>query len=398
MAGQLNVAMLGGLCVSVNGKIVFQEPEKLNKPWQILYYLALHADRMVPAGELLNQLWNPGELTDPANVLKNTVYALRRDLNAAGAEESTIVFENGGYRFDQNVQVCVDLNEFLHLCEKAKNAPENERADALLAAHRAFGGFVPETLSSRIWMVAPSIQCRQMYLRISYALFEALWTAQRLEELAEAAQRTHGFEAEDETVLLWHMRALQKLGRDEELARIYGRDARAIERRQGAALSQETETIRRQATGQEDRPAQDIGVVCSDLLQSARQENPPRGAYFCNYEVFKHTYALMARMALRKRQVVGVVLVTLRDGAGHELPRNALEDGMDRLKEAILCTLRKSDVFTRYSKDEFAMLMPMDDAGNAACVCRRLDAALGALAGQRDYSLKYQSAGLALEQ
>ena len=44
------------------------------------------------------------------------------------------------------------------------------------------------------------------------------------------------------------------------------------------------------------------------------------------------------------------------------------------------------------------MLMPMDDAGNAACVCRRLDAALGALAGQRDYSLKYQSAGLALEQ
>ena len=230
MAGQLNVAMLGGLCVSVNGKTVFQEPEKLNKPWQILYYLALHADRMVPAGELLNQLWNPGELTDPANVLKNTVYALRRDLNAAGAEESTIVFENGGYRFDQNVQVCVDLNEFLHLCEKAKNAPESERADALLAAHRAFGGFVPETLSSRIWMVAPSIQCRQMYLRISYALFEALWAAQRLEELAEAAQRTHGFEAEDETVLLWHMRALQKLGRDEELARIYGRDARAIER------------------------------------------------------------------------------------------------------------------------------------------------------------------------
>ena len=58
---------------------------KLTKPWQLFCYLALNREHVTPSSVLLQELWGGEELADPANVLKNTVYALRREL--AGDEE-----------------------------------------------------------------------------------------------------------------------------------------------------------------------------------------------------------------------------------------------------------------------------------------------------------------------
>ena len=53
----------------------------------------------------------------------------------------------------------------------------------------------------------------------------------------------------------------------------------------------------------------------------------------------------------------------------------ALAEAMDDLKLAIAGTLRKSDTFTKYSRSQYALLLPMESADDMAVVERRLSAA-----------------------
>lgn len=87
-------------------------------------------------------------------------------------------------------------------------------------------------------------------------------------------------------------------------------------------------------------------------------------------------YAIVARTAQRARQVVALMLITVQGPDGGRAPEGeALAEAMDDLKLAIAGTLRKSDTFTKYSRSQYALLLPMESADDMAVVERRLSAA-----------------------
>ena len=80
MLQKIAIKMLGDFSVVADGRCVVDATAKLTKPWQLFCYLALNREHVTPSSVLLQELWGGEELADPANVLKNTVYALRREL------------------------------------------------------------------------------------------------------------------------------------------------------------------------------------------------------------------------------------------------------------------------------------------------------------------------------
>ena len=85
---------------------------------------------------------------------------------------------------------------------------------------------------------------------------------------------------------------------------------------------------------------------------------------------------IVARTAQRARQVVALMLITVQGPDGGRAPEGeALAEAMDDLKLAIAGTLRKSDTFTKYSRSQYALLLPMESADDMAVVERRLSAA-----------------------
>ena len=84
MLQKIAIKMLGDFSVVADGRCVVDATAKLTKPWQLFCYLALNREHVTPSSVLLQELWGGEELADPANVLKNTVYALRRELAIKG--------------------------------------------------------------------------------------------------------------------------------------------------------------------------------------------------------------------------------------------------------------------------------------------------------------------------
>lgn len=93
MLQKIAIKMLGDFSVVADGRCVVDATAKLTKPWQLFCYLALNREHVTPSSVLLQELWGGEELADPANVLKNTVYALRRELaGPVKPAESPILF------------------------------------------------------------------------------------------------------------------------------------------------------------------------------------------------------------------------------------------------------------------------------------------------------------------
>lgn len=73
---------------------------------------------------------------------------------------------------------------------------------------------------------------------------------------------------------------------------------------------------------------------------------------------FRDTYRLVTRIIERNGQSVYLMLVTLTDGKGRPLEnKERLKVLSEELDRTIKCSLRKGDSYTRYSPNQFLILL-----------------------------------------
>ena len=155
MLQKIAIKMLGDFSVVADGRCVVDATAKLTKPWQLFCYLALNRENVTPSSVLLQELWGGEELADPANVLKNTVYALRRELaGPVKPAESPILFRAGGYCLNGHIKWSVDTERFEQLCEKAERCTGGSEAKmaAWRKAEGAFRGELLPQLAGEVWV------------------------------------------------------------------------------------------------------------------------------------------------------------------------------------------------------------------------------------------------------
>ena len=109
------------------------------------------------------------------------------------------------------------------------------------------------------------------------------------------------------------------------------------------------------------------------LMQQLKEPGTIRGAYWQDYEPFLAIFRFIERMLARSEQTFCVMLVTLLDKEGNMLEAHSLEPAMDVLFTAIQDTLRKGDVFTKFSGAQYIIMLPSAKAESGAKIaCDRL--------------------------
>ena len=85
--------------------------EKLEK---LFVYLAINRNRGVSIEDISEAIWQVEEETDnPVGALKNLAYRLRKALRDASFDEECIVSVRGGlYKWNDDVEVSIDVEEF----------------------------------------------------------------------------------------------------------------------------------------------------------------------------------------------------------------------------------------------------------------------------------------------
>src|SRR3954453_9249159 len=119
--GPLEVSEAGGAPLRIAG----------SKERTILACLVAHAGRVVPVGDLVDELWGNSPPRAPEKTLTSYVSRIRRDLQpgrAAGANGDVIVFRSGGYALERDGHE-IDAVEFEELAAEGHRLLESGQPD-----------------------------------------------------------------------------------------------------------------------------------------------------------------------------------------------------------------------------------------------------------------------------
>ena len=115
--------------------------------------------------------------------------------------------------------------------------------------------------------------------------------------------------------------------------------------------------------------------IITDLstIQAALQEETfNSGAYFCETAVFRDIYQLERRAIERTGDSIFLCLLTLYEEEGSEAKSYFLKRAMEHLDDAIAASLRRGDVYTRYSVSQYLILLPSASYEDGDMVMNRI--------------------------
>lgn len=381
MLQAINISMLGGFSLTADGREVIMDAGKLTKPWQLLCYLAINHDRIVPADELMETLWDDDDLSDPANVLKNAVYAVRREIaGKAKPGDGPILYRSGGYCLNPTLMFQIDTEEFERLCEAADALPEEspERIHAYRAVVAAYTGDLLPIADAEAWTAPYVRRYKLRYGAASRNLCACLQAQEAWDELLTVSTRASLCVPLDEECLLYSMRAMEKLQMPRAIVAAYSKSSRFFEEEVGQTLCTEIRRLYATAAGRVNKTEQDLMVIREDLRDAGPDARPVKGAYYCSYDAFKRIYSLVQRSADRSKQKLVLLLLTLQDTRRHTPAPQLLLETMTDLRIAVQISLRRSDTLARYSKNQYIVMLPLDSVDNLTAIEARIKAAFSA--------------------
>ena len=156
----------------------------------------------------IEEWWGGDELADPANVLKNTIYALRKTFPACPPKENPILFEQGGYICNPFIQFEVDTEQFEADLEKAAIRQGAEKIFLLKKASAAYKGDLLPQLGHEPWVVSRAIYLKKLYNECMATLTEMLYQEERYSEVLEAATIASRIDPLEEVFYLYTFRSL----------------------------------------------------------------------------------------------------------------------------------------------------------------------------------------------
>ena len=121
---------------------------------------------------------------------------------------------------------------------------------------------------------------------------------------------------------------------------------------------------------------ENLRQIQQDLGEITRDARPIHGAYYCEYEMFKSVYQMVARSAARSNSHVLLILVTFEGKNGQTVAKQEIVDAMARGKEVIRESLRKGDVFSRYSRNQYILMLTVTSPADSVVVENRIKDAL----------------------
>lgn len=353
---RIKIQMLGGFILKTDKQKMDLIALLGKQTAAFLACLCLNHGTLVTKERLIELFWEDSK--NPLNAMKFTVHRLRKyleELPVAGADE-WIVTQRGGYSF-----VCSNLE--LDIDELNKPLiPENLDGDQVEALAKLYPGeFLPGLDQS--WIYTYREQYWQLYL-------------QRV-QAAALSLAEHHHEEQAETLLL---KALQHDLYQDQLNYLYlkilldqKKYARAIQHYEKISDSFYKEFgMEFQGKSQSlvyfvkaDNEDQELTPL--DYLSQLEGISEP-SAFYCERPVFAKLVQSKCLEARRSAEPI-VLLITHLKVLDAELSAQDCGDLMNRI---IRSGLRANDVYTRFSKTQFGILMTVREKSDTALVMDRL--------------------------
>lgn len=374
MGEPLQISMLGGFSLAYpGGATIDYQSNRSNKLWMVLAYLLTHRGKQITQDELVDILWADEDIDNPANTLKTLRHRLCSMLDELGGMpgKEMIRYNHGIYAWNEEVDCIIDIDQFSTYCALAEQEQNPEqKASYYLNAIEYYGGdFLPK-LSSEMWVMSTHAYYHAEYLRVVKKCIALLQDTKRYYEIITVCRKAVAIEPYDEELHRELIYALVNTGAKQSALSHYEKVKETFYREFGLNLSEDLVELYKQIIAESNDYEVDLSIIKEQL-----QEEAAPGAFYCEYALFKEIYRLMTRMLERNGQSVYLCLISVTDKNGKRIVNTKKQSEVaGKLRTAIQFSLRRGDVFTRYSVSQYLVLLSAINYENTEMVLGRIQA------------------------
>ena len=371
------IQMLGGFSMTYQGQPLLLGKSLSSKMLHLLMLLIYSRGEGIRRTRLLEQLYGDSDIEQAANSLRAMIFRLRKSLVAAGLPDGEYISTKGGIYMwaAEHVDVELDVEVFQKQVMAALEEKEPlKEVELLEEACRIYKGeFLPLMIADD-WVAAANWKYQELYFKVLRELSRLLKKQNRYAELlpyCEQALSRYPYEE-------WQLVKLECLTAMKEYklaVEYYEQIARESQQEYGIRMSEEMMEHYRAIRNMIQYEMNNI----EEIQQHLRPDPNVFGATRCDYLTFIDIYRYIVWVLGREDTRAHLVLFTLLDRDGEPLESSEqLEEVRQRLERSIIRSVRRSDLYTRYGKNQFLVLVTSTDQDGckiaADRVCRNFRA------------------------
>lgn len=351
------VKLLGELEISYKGKSISEKSSKAKKIWNLLAYIVMHKNKLLLQTDLIDTIWTEDENSNPKSSLKTSMYRLRAMLSELAVDnEEFIISSRGAYSWNTEIECNVDAIEFERLCiESEKKGLSNEEQITILKqAIDMYEGDFLKRFASDLWVIPLITHFHSLYVDKIKNLLMLLEKEKRYEDMEQYALNSIRIESYDEKIHCYLVKAFTKQGNNTAAIAHYNKATKILLANLGVQPSAELRNLYLDVLKTQKSLETNLDRIIDDLKEAEYQ----KGAFVCDYGIFKETYKIVTRQAARSNRSVSIVLITVCDSHGELPDLNVLDQVMEKLVIVIRDDLRRGDVVSKYSGAQFVIMLP----------------------------------------
>lgn len=377
----LIVKTLGGFSMSWNGRVVGGGAKSRDSQFTRLMQSLIHyRDQGIERDQLERLLFEESSSEDLRHMFRSVMYNSKRKLVSCGMPDTEFFrIRDGRLYWTDEIEVQEDASEFEKMYEAAVNCDDADRCKLMEHAALFYGGaFLPDQ-KSMVWVAGEDQRYRQMFTECMRGAVRML-----LDEGNYAGAEALGIHASEVDPLAeWEfvtMEALISQEKYDEARTLYECTVDRYMNELGVRSSSRAAEMLDRLSSRMNYKYALIDEIQADLSGA---EDAGSGDYF-SYPVFRGIYRMVERMIGRTGQSAFLMLCTVVDGKGQPMREGAVLNRLsEQLGQAILHSVRHSDVICRYGKGQFLILLINTTAENCGLIEDRISRMFGS-DGQRN--------------
>ena len=361
------IQMLGGFSMTYQGQPLLLGKSLSSKMLHLLMLLIYSRGEGIRRTQLLEQLYGDSDIEQAANSLRAMIFRLRKSLVAAGLPDGEYISTKGGIYMwaAEHVDVELDVEVVMAALEEKEPLKEVELLEEACRIYK--GEFLPLMIADD-WVAAANWKYQELYFKVLRELSRLLKKQNRYAELlpyCEQALSRYPYEE-------WQLVKLECLTAMKEYklaVEYYEQIAKESQQEYGIRMSEEMMEHYRAIRNMIQYEMNNI----EEIQQHLRPDPNVFGATRCDYLTFIDIYRYIVWVLGREDTRAHLVLFTLLDRDGEPLESSEqLEEVRQRLERSIIRSVRRSDLYTRYGKNQFLVLVTSTDQDGCKIAAERV--------------------------
>lgn len=353
----MTVNMLGRFRLEWEGKSLTEEEIRSSMLTKLLAYLLLHREQTMITEDIIDALWQEGEVDNPAGALKNLMYRLRSLLKKSFGRDDFIITNRGSYQWNTEIELQVDAEEFESLIETARSETTSDSEAVTLyeeAIKRYQGDFMPK-IAELHWVLTLNSYYHSLFLTCIGELAELYVASERYAELESVCNEALRYDKADESLHYYLILARIRRNNWKLAMESYEEACQILSKELGIHHSSRLTEVYEELL-KSDNGGHNVAI---EEVRDEMAEREPEGVFFCGYPVFRELYRLESRKINRQGGSEYILLLTVETTAKEteQVDQFRIKNAMNRLQDVLQTSLRIGDVAAKYNESQYVVLL-----------------------------------------